>query len=137
LLIGFMPWNGYNFEDSILIRLNALLAEDRYLGVLNSWSWRGRDTKLGSEGCDIPTCLSSNSTVWTNPASFMSVREIQPGDTLVGKGHAEEGRNHADMKKNCCVPSLVRRPAMARKTRHSRVSQGSEHCDRRAGLHPY
>ena len=49
MLIGFMPWNGYNFEDSILIS-EKVVAEDRYTSIhIEELQVLARDTKLGAE----------------------------------------------------------------------------------------
>ena len=49
MLVAFMPWNGYNFEDSILIS-EKVVAEDRYTSIhIEELSVMARDTKLGSE----------------------------------------------------------------------------------------
>jgi len=49
MLVGFMPWNGYNFEDSILIS-ERVVAEDRYTSIhIEELSVVSRDTKLGPE----------------------------------------------------------------------------------------
>src|SRR5690606_37635575 len=55
MLIAFMPWNGYNFEDSILIS-ERVVADDRYTSIhIEELSVVARDTKLGAEEitCDI------------------------------------------------------------------------------------
>jgi DNA-directed RNA polymerase beta subunit len=74
MLIAFMPWNGYNFEDSILIS-EKVVADDRYTSIhIEELVVMARDTKLGAEEItrDIPNLSSSSSTVWTNPASSTS-----------------------------------------------------------------
>jgi DNA-directed RNA polymerase subunit beta len=56
MLVAFMPWNGYNFEDSILIS-ERVVAEDRYTSIhIEELVVMARDTKLGSEEItrDIP-----------------------------------------------------------------------------------
>jgi DNA-directed RNA polymerase subunit beta len=56
MLIAFMPWNGYNFEDSILI-CERVVAEDRYTSIhIEELVVMARDTKLGAEEItrDIP-----------------------------------------------------------------------------------
>jgi DNA-directed RNA polymerase subunit beta len=61
MLIAFMPWNGYNFEDSILISERG--GEDRYTSIhIEELVVMARDTKLGAEEItrDIPTCPSSS-----------------------------------------------------------------------------
>jgi DNA-directed RNA polymerase subunit beta len=56
MLVAFMPWNGYNFEDSILIS-ERVVAEDRYTSIhIEELVVMARDTKLGAEEItrDIP-----------------------------------------------------------------------------------
>ncbi|MFX8180067.1 hypothetical protein ABTK97_19300, partial [Acinetobacter baumannii] len=56
MLVAFMPWNGYNFEDSILIS-ERVIAEDRYTSIhIEELVVNARDTKLGAEEItrDIP-----------------------------------------------------------------------------------
>jgi DNA-directed RNA polymerase subunit beta len=49
MLVGFMPWNGYNYEDSILIS-ERVVADDRYTSIhIEELSVVARDTKLGAE----------------------------------------------------------------------------------------
>ena len=87
MLIAFMPWNGYNFEDSILIS-ERVVAEDRYTSIhIEELVVMARDTKLGSEEItrDIPN-LSENQLNRLDESGIIYVgAEVQPGDTLVGK----------------------------------------------------
>ena len=72
---GVHAWNGYNFEDSILIS-ERVVAEDRCTSIhIGELVMMARDTKLGSEEItrDIPNCPSTNWRVWTSRASFTSV----------------------------------------------------------------
>ena len=87
MLIAFMPWNGYNFEDSILIS-ERVVAEDRYTSIhIEELVVMARDTKLGSEEItrDIPN-LSEHQLNRLDESGIIYVgAEVQPGDTLVGK----------------------------------------------------
>jgi DNA-directed RNA polymerase subunit beta len=61
MMIAFMPWNGYNFEDSILIS-EKVVHEDRYTSIhIEELTAYARDTKLGSEEitADIPNVSES------------------------------------------------------------------------------
>ena len=61
MLVAFMPWNGYNFEDSILLS-ERLVKEDRYTTIhIEELTCVARDTKLGSEeiSSDIPNVSES------------------------------------------------------------------------------
>lgn len=87
MLIAFMPWNGYNFEDSILIS-ERVVAEDRYTSIhIEELVVMARDTKLGPEEItrDIPN-LSEQQLNRLDESGIIYVgTEVQPGDTLVGK----------------------------------------------------
>ena len=87
MLIGFMTWNGYNFEDSILIS-ERVVAEDRYTSIhIEELVVMARDTKLGSEEItrDIPN-LSEQQLNRLDESGIIYVgAEVLPGDTLVGK----------------------------------------------------
>ena len=61
MMIAFMPWNGYNFEDSILIS-EKVVQEDRYTSIhIEELTAYARDTKLGAEAvtADIPNVSES------------------------------------------------------------------------------
>ena len=87
MLIAFMPWNGYNFEDSILIS-EKVVSEDRYTSIhIEELVIMARDTKLGPEEItrDIPN-LSEQQLGRLDESGIIYVgAEVQPGDTLVGK----------------------------------------------------
>ena len=87
MLVAFMPWNGYNFEDSILIS-ERVVAEDRYTSIhIEELVVMARDTKLGSEEItrDIPN-LSEQQLARLDESGIVYVgAEVNPGDTLVGK----------------------------------------------------
>ena len=87
MLVAFMPWNGYNFEDSILIS-ERVVAEDRYTSIhIEELVVMARDTKLGAEEItrDIPN-LSEQQLNRLDESGIIYVgAEVQPGDTLVGK----------------------------------------------------
>jgi DNA-directed RNA polymerase subunit beta len=85
--VAFMPWNGYNFEDSILIS-ERVVAEDRYTSVhIEELSIFARDTKLGPEEItrDISN-LSENQLARLDESGVVYIgAEVQAGDVLVGK----------------------------------------------------
>ena len=87
MLVAFMPWNGYNFEDSILIS-ERVIADDRYTSIhIEELVVMARDTKLGSEEItrDIPN-LSEQQLARLDESGIVYVgAEVGPGDTLVGK----------------------------------------------------
>ncbi len=87
MLVAFMPWNGYNFEDSILIS-ERVVAEDRYTTIhIEELLCVARDTKLGPEeiSSDIPN-VSENALAKLDEAGIIHVgAEVKAGDVLVGK----------------------------------------------------
>ncbi|MBZ0091267.1 MAG: DNA-directed RNA polymerase subunit beta, partial [Sulfuricellaceae bacterium] len=87
MLVAFMPWNGYNFEDSILIS-ERVVAEDRYTSIhIEELSIVTRDTKLGAEEItpDIPN-LSERMLSRLDESGIVYIgAEVEAGDVLVGK----------------------------------------------------
>jgi len=87
VLVAFMPWGGYNFEDSILIS-EKLLKEDTYTSIhIEEMECVARDTKLGKEEitCDIPN-VGEDALKDLDESGIVRVgAEVQPGDILVGK----------------------------------------------------
>jgi len=87
MLVAFMPWNGYNFEDSILIS-ERVVAEDRYTSIhIEELVVMARDTKLGPEDItrDIPN-LSEQQLGRLDESGIVYIgAEVSPGDVLVGK----------------------------------------------------
>ncbi len=87
MLVAFMPWNGFNFEDSILIS-ERVVAEDRYTSIhIEELSVLARDTKLGSEEItrDISN-LSEQQLGRLDDSGIVYIgAEVTAGDTLVGK----------------------------------------------------
>ncbi|QJR12567.1 DNA-directed RNA polymerase subunit beta [Usitatibacter rugosus] len=87
LLVAFMPWNGYNFEDSILIS-ERIVAEDRYTSIhIEELVVVARDTKLGAEEItrDISN-LSERMLSRLDESGIVYIgAEVEAGDVLVGK----------------------------------------------------
>jgi DNA-directed RNA polymerase subunit beta len=87
MLVAFMPWNGYNFEDSILIS-ERIVAEDRFTSIhIEELSVVSRDTKLGTEEitADIPN-LSEQQLGRLDESGIVYIgAEVEAGDVLVGK----------------------------------------------------
>ena len=87
VLVAFMPWGGYNYEDSILIN-ESLLAQDIFTSIhIESFEVEARDTKLGKEEItrDIPN-VSEEALKELDDAGIIRVGAIvRPGDVLVGK----------------------------------------------------
>ncbi|RXZ44619.1 DNA-directed RNA polymerase subunit beta [Crenobacter cavernae] len=87
MTIAFMPWNGYNFEDSILISENVV-AEDRYTSIhIEELSVVSRDTKLGPEEItrDIPNLSERMQNRLDDSGIVYIGAEVEAGDVLVGK----------------------------------------------------
>ena len=87
MLVAFMPWNGYNFEDSILIS-EKVVSEDRYTSIhIEELSVLARDTKLGAE--EITRDISNLSEAQLGRLDDSGVvyigAEVEAGDVLVGK----------------------------------------------------
>ncbi|NNG11703.1 MAG: DNA-directed RNA polymerase subunit beta, partial [Halobacteria archaeon] len=87
LLVAFMPWNGYNFEDSILIS-ERVVKEDRFTTIhIEELTCVARDTKLGSEEVtgDIPN-VGEGALAKLDESGIVYIgAEVKPGDILVGK----------------------------------------------------
>ncbi len=87
MLVAFMPWNGYNFEDSILIS-ERVVADDRYTSIhIEELSVVARDTKLGPE--EITRDISNLSEHMLGRLDESGIcyigAEVEAGDVLVGK----------------------------------------------------
>src|SRR5690625_2395836 len=85
--IAFMPWNGYNFEDSILIS-ERVVQEDRFTSIhIQELTCIARDTKLGSEeiSADIPNVGESALSKLDESGIVYIGAEVNGGDILVGK----------------------------------------------------
>ena len=87
MMIAFMPWNGYNFEDSIMIS-ERVVAEDRFTSIhIEELTVMARDTKLGTEEItrDIPN-LSEAQMARLDECGIVHIgAEVGIGDVLVGK----------------------------------------------------
>ncbi|WP_284177176.1 DNA-directed RNA polymerase subunit beta [Rhabdaerophilum sp. SD176] len=87
VLVAFMPWNGYNFEDSILLSEN-IVKEDIFTSIhIEEFEVMARDTKLGPEEItrDIPN-VSEEALKNLDEAGIVYIgAEVQAGDILVGK----------------------------------------------------
>jgi DNA-directed RNA polymerase subunit beta len=87
MLVAFMPWEGYNFEDAILIS-ESVVREDKYTSIhIEEFEIEARDTKLGAEEItrDLPN-INEESLKNLNERGIIYVgAEVHPGDILVGK----------------------------------------------------
>jgi DNA-directed RNA polymerase subunit beta len=87
LLVAFMPWNGYNFEDSILIS-ERVVQEDRFTTIhIEELTCVARDTKLGPEEitADIPNVGDAALAKLDEAGIAFIGAEVKSGDILVGK----------------------------------------------------
>ena len=87
LMVAFMPWNGYNFEDSILIS-ERVVEEDRFTSIhIEEMTCIARDTKLGPEeiSADIPNVGDSALSKLDESGIAYIGAEVNSGDILVGK----------------------------------------------------
>ncbi len=86
-LVAFMPWNGYNYEDSILLS-ERIVRDDVFTSIhIEEFEVMARDTKLGPEEItrDIPN-VSEEALKNLDEAGIVYIgAEVQPGDILVGK----------------------------------------------------
>src|SRR5688572_22307107 len=87
VLVAFMPWNGYNFEDSILIS-ERIVKDDVFTSIhIEEFEVMARDTKLGQEEItrDIPN-VGEEALKNLDEAGIVYIgAEVKPGDILVGK----------------------------------------------------
>jgi DNA-directed RNA polymerase subunit beta len=87
MLVAFMPWNGYNFEDSILIS-ERVVQEDRFTTIhIEEMTCVARDTKLGPEeiSADIPNVSEGLLSKLDESGIVYVGAEVKPNDILVGK----------------------------------------------------
>jgi DNA-directed RNA polymerase subunit beta len=87
VLVAFMPWRGYNFEDAILVS-EKLVREDRFTSIhIEEFMIEARDTKLGPEDItrDIPNMSEDALRNLDNSGIIRIGAEVRHGDVLVGK----------------------------------------------------
>jgi len=87
MLVAFMPWNGYNFEDSILLS-ERVVEQDRYTTIhIEELTVQARDTKLGAEEitADIPNVAEQALARLDESGVVYIGAEVRAGDILVGK----------------------------------------------------
>ncbi|HVH65932.1 MAG TPA: DNA-directed RNA polymerase subunit beta [Candidatus Acidoferrum sp.] len=87
VLVAFMPWEGYNYEDAILIS-ESIVREDKYTSIhIEEYEIEARDTKLGPEEItrDIPNVSDETLKNLDERGIVYIGAEVHPGDILVGK----------------------------------------------------
>ncbi len=110
VLVAFMPWNGYNFEDSILLS-ERIVRDDVFTSIhIEEFEVMARDTKLGPEEItrDIPN-VSEEALKSLDEAGIVYIgAEVVAGDILVGK-ITPKGESPMTRKRSCSAPSSARR----------------------------
>ncbi len=87
MVVAFMPWGGYNFEDAILIS-ERVVKDDAFTSIhIEEFECTARDTKLGKEEItrDIPNVSEEALRYLDDSGIIMIGAEVEPGDILVGK----------------------------------------------------
>ena len=87
ILVGFVPWNGYNYEDAVLIS-QRVVREDMYTSIhIKEFQIEVRETKLGPERItrDIPNTAEKAVANLTNEGIIKIGSKVRSGDILVGK----------------------------------------------------
>ncbi len=87
IVVAFMPWRGYNFEDAIILS-KRLVSDDVFTSVhVEEFIVEARDTKLGAEEitCDIPNVGEKDLAALDDDGIVKVGTRVKPGDILVGK----------------------------------------------------
>ena len=87
MVVAFMPWGGYNFEDAILIS-ERVVKDDAFTSIhIEEFECTARETKLGREDItrDIPNVSEESLRYLDESGIIMIGAEVEPGDILVGK----------------------------------------------------
>ena len=111
LRVAFMPWNGYNFEDSILIS-ERVVQEDRFTSIhIEELTCLARDTKLGPRRSPAisPTSASRPCPSSTSPASSTWAPRCATATSWWARSRPR-ARPSSPRKRSCCGPSSARRP---------------------------
>ena len=112
VIVAFMPWNGYNYEDSILIS-ERIVRDDVFTSIhIEEFEVAARDTKLGPEEItrDIPN-VGEEALRNLDEAGIVYIgAEVGPGDILVGKITPKGESPMTPEEKNSCARSSARRP---------------------------
>ncbi len=137
LLVAFMPWNGYNFEDSILIS-ERIVAEDRYTSI-HIEELRGRRTRhqaraRGDHARHLEP-LRAHALAPGRVGHRLHRRRGRGRRRAGGQGHAE-GRDAAHAGREAAARDLRREGLRREGHEPARALGHLRHGDRRAGLHP-
>ena len=112
VLVAFMPWRGYNFEDAILVS-EKMVKEDYYTSVhIEEFELEARDTKLGPEEVtrDIPNVSESTLRNLDEAGVIRIGAGIKQGDIIVAKLRRRASRS-LRLKRSCSAPSSAKKPA--------------------------
>jgi DNA-directed RNA polymerase beta subunit len=112
ILVAFMPWEGYNYEDAILLS-EKLVKEDVFTSIhIEEYECDARDTKLGPEEItrDIPNVGEEVLKDLDDRGIIRIGAEVRPGDVLVGKELLREKLNSL-RRSACCGRFSVKKPA--------------------------
>ncbi len=132
-----MPWNGYNFEDSILIS-EKVVEDDRYTSIhIEELSVVARDTKLGAEEItrDISN-LAENQLARLDESGIVYIGAEVASRRHAGRQGDAEGRNPADAGRKAAARDLRRKSVRREGHLAARAVRHGRHRDRRAGVHP-
>ena len=136
LLVAFMPWNGYNFEDSILISERVVI-EDRFTTIhIEELTCVARDTKLGPEEvtADIPNVGDAALTKLDECGHRVHRRRSRCRRHPRRQGHAE-GRDSADAGREAAARDLRRESLRREGHEPARAARHGRHRHRRARVH--
>ena len=136
MLVAFMPWNGYNFEDSILIS-ERVVEEDRFTTIhIEELTCVARETKLGPEEItgDIPNVNEAALRKLDESGIVYIGAEVKAGDILVGKV-TPKGETQLTPEEKL-LRAIFGEKASDVKDTPARAAGHGRHRHRRAGLYP-
>jgi DNA-directed RNA polymerase subunit beta len=112
ILVGFMTWEGYNYEDAVLLN-ERLVREDVYTSIhIEEYEIDSRDTKLGPEEItrDIPNVGEDALKDLDERGIIRIGAEVRAGDIWSARS-PRRARPSSPRRSACCAPSSARRPA--------------------------
>ena len=137
MLVAFMPWNGYNFEDSILIS-ERVVQEDRFTTIhIEELTCVARDTKLGPEeiSADIPNVGDAALAKLDEAGIAFIGAEVRAGDILVGKV-TPKGETQLTPEEKLLRAIFGEKASRREGHLAARAARHGRHRDRRARVHP-
>ena len=111
VLVAFMSWEGYNFEDAVIVS-ERLLRDDKFTSIhMSKHEVDARETKLGAEEItrDIPNVGEESLRDLDEIGIIRMGAEVGPGDTSWWGRSRPKARRNSRRKRSCCAPSLGRR----------------------------